>query len=300
MSNKLAILIVLGAIPFVGNAQALTLALKDKQGTSRGADRWNGNQVRYNGSIENTSGSAQFITGFQFTQDSGDWTDISVSASSPLNSLIGTQIADGANFNPFFLDGLMSFALSNESGLAYGSRTGTMNILGGATATSTDIIGTDTFDFQIYEQYGGVTSVLSSPIQSVQQGQSALYNWTVTAGTLPIWSWIALLGGSNTSPTSTLDFVNWPAISIPGEVLAAGQSWNGDAIRWNAFNGPTLAEVGSITGNVSAFGGRYVGDQDFMTRNPYEFNVTPVPEPMSMSVIAIGLAAMAQKRRKAS
>lgn len=292
MSKVLAI----GSL-FVFSASAfsqLTFSLNDIQGSSLGAQRWGGSSVAFEGAIINDTGSSVFINSVEFVETSGDWSTLTVEAGNQLQNILGTEFTNGTSLSAGFIDGLARVQFQDEANTTTGVRAGTFRLRGGENSTSDDILAEEDFQFDVYEGYGGLSASILNPVQTIAPGQTtAPFRWRIETGSVPIWSWVALTSGSTTTSVTLNSFGEWPTSVNLERILNPGEIWEGDSVSYTAS---ANAPVGSSTSFLRAFGGRYIGDQDFMTST--EHTVQVVPEPATMAVLGLGLAAVAARRRR--
>lgn len=277
--------------------------LSTAQGAVLGRDNWNGNSVRYQGTIINTTGSDAWINGIEFVSSSGDWTGISVSPSSQMQTRMGSVWGADDQFSQGFLDGLVKVDYDTNV-ITSGLRAGTVRFLGGSDSSAMDELFTRDFSFEVAESFD-FTHTLNPTSYTTVQGGSSDIKASITAGSRDLWAWMYATSGMQDLANSSADFINWPAIDpslgsgggING-ILPAGQTWNGTMFRWTASKNGVLTTPGTFEGGLGVMGGAYIGDQVMFDAPRYTWTVEAVPEPASMAVLGIGLLAAAKRRKK--
>lgn len=164
--------------------------------------------------------------------------------------------------------------------------------LGAAQSARADVV-----QFLLSNVEFTTTSLNGNPFSTVDYG-SAAFTWTYSPG--------SFTGGTGHLDWITLPFgahPNGPAVynadisSMDGSQTVNQDSWSYDfSISYSGLTGPT--SVGQITGGSfdltgtkNYLSGEYMGSITGGT-------VSPVPEPATLSILAVGLLGAARRRRK--
>lgn len=251
-----------------------------------------GNLAEYAGSLHNESTTDTVQINGTNINLAGNWDGMLLRTQANFDTI---SLAPDQSYYWGFLGGMFNVARDWNSSTvpAAGMYSATMDILGGTSDTATDVLATLSLQFELLADPLSLTQTVANPDQTTTPGGTSNYNVTLTAGSSPVWTWPVYSYMDAQLDHSNLGFVTWPAQSDFNTMLGAGESWTGDVISWTAAaNTPN----GTHHGIIRMMGGKYVGDETYMTASDVSWTV--VPEPASMAVLGLGALALMRRRAR--
>jgi hypothetical protein len=213
-----------------------------------------------------------------------------INMSGAFDSVLGTALSGAQTFN---------LSTANRSGavdssVANGIYNFSVDVLGGTTATSTNILATLNLQLEVFQGLSFNVSSVSTP-GTIGPGQTSTVGATLT----------------NTMANRNLHTTTWYTstgnFELNGEILNGtfvGDWFNKDIVPGSSYTSDHTQYTASATqmpgvyaGNVGFFAGLYEGDDHWIRINP-DPTITVVPEPMTIAVLGLGISGLMRRNRK--
>ncbi len=208
--------------------------------------------------------------------------------------VLGTEISDEISWD---FEGLVRRNGVIDANVAEGIYDFTVDILGGSSSTSTDLLGS--FDFQI-EVVDTIAAHLTASTSVTQVGYNTPFDVSTTLTNdgnrdflTKTW-YISGFGLGGSSSSEYLQFLDFEGDWF-NKTIAVGSSRTDLHSSWQAANGTT---PGTYIGNVGVYGGLHAGDYHSWRATP-DVQIQVVPEPATMLGLAAGLGTLLRRRKKA-